>query len=227
MHLPNFKKPIDQQLVDKLISYFQSVCKKGHKIMVSVDESINSQVAAMLIGKALKEDAIAMIVDLGNSQINFLSNFCKNLGLKTFILDRKATYKAEVDSFGKNHHLKRFIAYHLLIQADLMRAKVLDHLDKSDRLLGVRIEGFYGHFIPFYSLYKTELYDLASFLGISVGDQDKTYQTIDPVLYLLTEKQLTPEDIHEQYNIDLHWLKKLKSQVDKQLFQTPVSQFII
>lgn len=226
MHLPNFKKPIDQQLVDKLISYFQSVCKKGHKIMVSVDESINSQVAAMLIGKASKEDAIAMIVDLGSSQINSLSNFCQKLGLKTFILDRQAAYKAEVDAFGKNHHFKRFIAYHLLIQADLMRAKVLDYLDKSDRLLGVRPEGFYGHFMPFYSLYKSELYELASLLHIPVT-RDETYEKVDPILYLLTEKQLTPEEIAEQHNIDIHWLRSLRLHINKQLFQTITSQFII
>ena len=112
-----------------------------------------------------------------------------------------------------------------------MKTAVVDTIDKSDRLLGTRPPGFYGHFMPFYSLYKSELYDLALFLQIPISFaktyQDLTFDKVDPILYLLTEKQLTPEDISGQCNIDLHWLKRLKSQVDKQLFQTTVSQFII
>lgn len=114
-----------------------------------------------------------------------------------------------------------------------MKAKLIDTADKSNRLLGDRPEGFYGHFMPFYSLYKSELYDLAAFLGIPdqfithSGYLSFSWNQIDPVLFLLTEKQLAPEEISRQCNIDLQFLKNLKSQIDKKLFQAPVSQFII
>jgi len=102
--------------------------------------------------------------------------------------------------------------------------------------------------MPFYSLYKSELLELASFLKIPTLKiptnslptyQGLTYDKLDPVLYLLTEKQLKVEEIHQQFNIDvdcnspdsriidLLWLKKLKIHIDKQLFQTTPSQFII
>lgn len=130
-----------------------------------------------------------------------------------------------------------------------MKAALVDIIDKSERLLGTRPEGFYGHLMPFYSLYKSEVFDLARFLGIpdqsisttyqelyvdhtalswdKINRRTVSFQEIDSVLFLLTEKQLTPEEISQQLNIDLHWLKKLKSRLNKQLFRTTVSQFII
>lgn len=121
-----------------------------------------------------------------------------------------------------------------------MKAALVDTVDKSDRLLGTRPEGFYGHFMPFYCLYKSELYELTKFLNIPdqfidhTAYQDfpypeivLTWDKIDPILFLLTEKQLSPEEISQKFNIDLHWLKKLKSHIDKQPLKTTVSQFLI
>lgn len=230
------KKPIDDQLVNKLIDYlnlsYKHLSKMGlSKIMVGVFET-NSIIAASLLKQALNENIVAMIFDFGTDYTNKLIAICNKLALNAYILKRGIAYQAEIAAYGKNpQHYMRFINYHLLIQADNMKAAVIDTIDKSDRLLGTRPEGFYGHFMPFYSLYKSELYELASLLQIPI-DTSQTYlnlpfEKIDPVLFLLTEKQLTPEDISQQFNIDLHFLKRLKSHLDKQLFQTSVSQFII
>lgn len=229
MDLSNFKykKPIDQQLVDKLIGYFS----QQKKITIGIYET-NSIIAATLLKKALNENAIAMIFDFGGDYTNSLIDTCNKLSLNPYLLKRGPAYQEEVAAYGKNHnHYKRFMNYHMLIQAERMKAMLVDTIDKSDRLLGVRPPGFYGHLMPFYCLYKSEIYDLASYLHIPIGNQetyqDLTYDKLDPILFLLTEKQLSPEAISQQFNIDLIWLKRLKSHVDKQLFQTPVSQFII
>lgn len=230
------KKPIDDQLVNKLIDYLQQSFKHASKmglskIMVGIFET-NSIIAASLLKQALNENVVAMIFDFGTDYTNNLVATCNKLSLNSYILKRGAAYQTEVGSFGKTpNHYKRFINYHLLIQADQMKAALVDTIDKSDRLLGTRPQGFYGHFMPFYCLYKSELYELASFLQIpidrSLTFQNLTYDKLDPILYLLTEKQLSPEEISQQHNIDLHFLKRLKSHIDKQLFQTTVSQFII
>ena len=230
-----YKKPIDQQLVDKLLGFLSKT--HHHKIMVRITEEINTLIASTLLKQAVGENMIAMIFDFGTAQTENLVGICKTLKLNAYVLKRGAASQAELSSYRLHsqseirNFYQRFINYHLLIQADIMRAAVLDTIDKSDRLLSTRPEGFHGHFMPFYSLYKSELFELASFLKIPFDNlptyQDLTYDKLDPVLYLLTEKQLSPEEISQKYTIDLNFLKRLKSHIDKQLFQTTISQFII
>lgn len=248
-----YKKAVDDQIITKLTNYFQGsfkyLSKEGyHKIMVGIDGEINCLVAAKLLKQAVGENVLAMIFDIANpAWTNLIVEFCKQLGLQTYILKRGKAYQDELTTYrlhnpkSVRNFYKRFINYHLLIAADNMQAALVDTVDKNDRILGARLEGFYGHFMPFYSLYKTELYDLANHLGIPnqfrTGSvyQDLpypdnlvlTWDKIDPVLFLLTEKQLTPEEISQAFNIDLTWLKRLKTHIDKQLFQSPVSQLII
>lgn len=233
MNLPiEYKKPIDGQLVAKLISYIQSSCKKSSKIIVEINSTINSLVAGALFQKALVEKAIAIIVDFDTPKTQALTDLCKLLNLNVYVLKRGLAYGVELAKYHlhqkdvRNFYI-RFVNYHLSIQAEMMKAELADAEDKSERLTISRPNVFYGHFMPFYSLYKTEVYDLAKFLNIPTENIDENWKKIDPVLFLLTEKQASPEEINQQYNIDLHWLKKLKARIDEQLLTTPVSQFII
>lgn len=228
-----YKKPIDDQLVDKLTYFIQSSCKKSSKIIIEINGTIDSLLAGALFKKALGEKAIALIIDLDTPKTNTLVDLCKLLDLNTYVLKRGLAYKAELTKYHlhqkdiRNFYI-RFINYHLSIQADMMKADLTDIADKSDRLTSQRPNLFYGSPMPFYSLYKTEVYELAKLLNINQTPTDFDYWAkIDPVLFLLTEKQMSPEEIHEEFNIDLQWLKKLKSQIDKQSFKTPVNQFII
>lgn len=246
-----FKKPIDSQLTGKLIDYLQFSCKHlskhdNHKIMVGVDGEINSLIVCILLKEALGENMIAMILDFGSPLTNNLVYFLSKSGIQTFILKRGEAYRGEVSAYQLHnplnirHFYKRFVNYHLLIQADHMKVALADTADKSDRLLGTRPEGFYGHLMPFYSLYKSEVYDLAKFLNVpdqlippssyqdlSYPEVVLTWDKIDPIIFLLAEKQLSPEEISQNHNIDLHWLKRLKSQIDKYSLKTTISQFLI
>lgn len=233
MDLP---KRIDAQLVDKLINYLQSSCKDYSKIMIGVYGELNSLVAAKILRQALGENVLVIVFDFGDAaKTNNLVAFCQQLNLNTYILKRGAAYRNEIASYGlhtpakQNHFFKQFINYHLQIQADNMKAALVDTADKSDRLLGDRPESFYGHFMPFYSLYKSEIFELAKFLKLPEQFIQKpdNWEKIDSVLYLLTEKQLIPEEISQQFNIDLHWVKKLKSGINKHYLNSPISQFII
>lgn len=226
---------VDQQLVDKIIDF---LAKSKHKVIVRIDGGVNSQVAAVLLEKALGENALSLIIDFGTTQTNNLIMISNHLKLNAYCLNRAAAYQKEVASYkfhAKNleNFYKRFVNYHLLIQAQTMGAKILDSFDKSDRLLSARPEGFYGHLMPFYSLYKSELFNLANFLNIpdefiiSSSYLNMPWDKIDPILYLLTEKQLSPEQISQQLNIDLPFLKELKRITDNHILQTPVSQLII
>lgn len=228
-----YKKPVDEQLTEKLIYFIQSVCKKSPKIITPISGTVNSLVAGVLFKKALTEKAVAIIFDFDTPKTNTLIELCKSLDLNTYVLKRGKAYQTESTQYHshqkdiRNFYI-RFVNYHLSIQADLMKAELTDIADKSDKLTNQRPNLFYGSVMPFYSLYKTEVYELAKLLHISHSPTDLDYWTkIDPVLYLLTEKQLNPEEISQQYNIDLPWLKKLKSRIEKESLETTVSQFII
>lgn len=236
---PEYKKPIDQQLVDKLVDYLQTSFKHSSKIILAVDGGVNSIVAGALLKQSLGENVVALVLDFDTPKTETKIQICNYLKLETYCLKRGAAYQREVASYGLQKaadiekFYKRFINYHLSIQSENMKAELIDTASKSDRFLDERPQGFYGHLMPFYSLYKSELYDLAAFLGIPdqfitpVSYLNLSWDQIDPVLFLLTEKQLTPEEISERCNIDLQFLKNLKSKIDKKLFQTPISQFII
>ncbi|MBI2600619.1 hypothetical protein HYW42_01585 [Candidatus Daviesbacteria bacterium] len=252
LNLFKYKKPVDEQLVTKLTDYlqhyYQYLSKHGHhKIMVRISGDINSIVAGALLRQASKENIVAMIFDFGTDETNSLVELCKYSGLETFILKRGAAYQSEISAYqlhtpaSLKRFYQRFINYHSAIQAENMKAVIVDTFDKSDRLLGNRPEGFYGHLMPFYSLYKSELYDLAQFLNIPgqfipltnyqgllyPENIALTWDKIDPILFLLTEKQISPEEISQQFCVDLTWLKKLKTRIDKKSLETTVSQFII
>lgn len=258
-----YKKPIDDQIITRLTHYFQSSYKHSskdglHKIMVGIDGELNCLVAAKLLKQAVGENVMAMIFDISNpAWTNSIVEFCKQLKLDAYILKRGTAYQDELATYhlrshkSVRHFYKRFIDYHLLIQSDNMKAAVVDTIDKSDRLLSTRPKGFYGHFRPFYSLYKSEIFELAKFLGIpdqfilpkfyqdilypdnvvltwdKINRRTVSFQEIDPVLFLLTEKQLEIEDISQQFNIDLHWLRQLKYHINKQISYTTTSQLII
>lgn len=118
--------------------------------------------------------------------------------------------------------------------ADMRSAWVISTLDRSERLLGRCTEFFYGHGEPLADLYKTEVYDLAKQLGASeavltrkpgceswMWDDDlfgTTYEVIDPVLHLLTEKQFDHRDISREFGLNAEWVEKLASRV---LLQQP------
>lgn len=227
-----YKKLIDGQLVDKLTYYIQSTCKKSSKVIVEINGTINSLAAGAIFKKALEEKAIAMVLDFDTPKTLELLNICKLLDLNAYLLRRGSAYRSELAAYRlhqkdiRNFYL-RFTNYHLLTAAEHMKATLIDTEDKSDRLASQRPNLFYGSLMPFYSLYKTEVYDLAKFLNLPTESPDEAWKKIDPVLFLLTEKQTSPEEIAQEFNIDLHWLKKLKHRIDKQYLKSSVSQFII
>lgn len=248
-----YRKPPDEQLVSKLISYLQSYYNRlskrmQHSIVLGIDGEINSWVAAKLLKQASGESVWAIVFDFNNpAWTSSAVKFCEQLGLGNYVLEVGTEYQDEVSSYqlraptDLRSFYKRFTNYHLLTLAGLWKANLADTADKSDRLLGIKPEGFYGHLMPFYSLYKSEIFELADYLGIpnqfiyQAEFQDLpypdnvplTWDKVDPVLYLLNEKQFKVEDISQQFNIDIHWLRSLKNHINKQLFQTAVSQFII
>ncbi|MBI2315229.1 hypothetical protein HYU93_04215 [Candidatus Daviesbacteria bacterium] len=78
-----------------------------------------------------------MIFDFEPTQTHSLVEFCQKLNLNTYTLNRTAAYQTELAAykFHKQSDIKsfyqRFINYHLLTQAEIMKAAVVDTIDKQ------------------------------------------------------------------------------------------------
>lgn len=228
-----YKKTVDGQLLAKLVDFIQTTSKKSPKIIIEVSGTINSLVSGVILKKALGEKAIAIIFDFDTPKTEELISICTKLNFNAYVLKRGGFYQKELASYHLHRQedianfYRRFVNYHLSVQADIMKAQIADTEDKSDRLTKPRPNAFYGSFMPFYSLYKTEIYDLARILNIDLPANYDYWKKLDPILFLLTEKQNSPEEIAQEFNLDLEWLKKLKRQIDKQSLESTVNQFII
>jgi NAD+ synthase len=129
----------------------------------------------------------------------------------------------------------------LFDQAKKHQALVIGTSNKSEILLGYYTR--YGDSAcdlkPLSHLYKTQVYQLAKFLNIPQaiiktppsanlwpGQTDAqelgfTYQLADPILYLLTDKKLTPDKIIKQ-GFDKSLVNKVHQRLEANKFKTLV-----
>lgn len=134
-------------------------------------------------------------------------------------------------------HLRSRLINNIIFQcADNEAAIVVDTTDKSEDVLKMYEESFRGHVAPCISLYKSELYDLADFLGLpelrerpsgcpELVDFDAfgvDWEFLDAVLYLLVERGLRSEDLATLYDLDIEWLRNIQNRVIRQPLRTAV-----
>jgi NAD+ synthase len=213
--------------------------------VVGVSGGIDSVAAALLIQEALGTDRVCkVVVDYGVFQDDLPSiTEAKQIALTlggpvewVSIADLVVLHSRSSgsgDSWFFDLNLQTRLIQNAIFQvADRRKAWVASTIDRSERLLGRYTEFFYGHGEPLADLYKTEVYDLAQYLGAPqpalarrpgceswMWDDDlfgTTYDVIDPVLYLLTEVGLSPEEISREHGIDLEWVRRLNLRMVQQ-----------
>lgn len=231
-----YKKPIDQQLVDKLVDF---LARGNKKTIIDLSGSVNSLVACSLLKTALGGSFTAVIVDLAPSphpgsdseETKNLFRFASFSGISCIIVKAGIAYNEQIaidppKGQHKEAFNQRFMSNILLQTADNLGAVICDPLDKSERVLGLK-KGNEGSIVPFYSLYKSEIYDLYSYLNLpqefvkeEISTFGVSYAELDPMIYLLLEKQLSVGDIASEH-VDAALLAKLKKTLDHQVFTTP------
>ena len=132
-------------------------------------------------------------------------------------------------------HLRSRVVNNVVFQfADNRSAAVLDTRDKSECILRIYEEAFRGHIAPLAGLYKSEVYELADYFGLrelrqlpsgcpELVDLDAFgagWETLDPLLFLLTERKLTPAAIADRYGVDHAWLEELERRIRTQPLRT-------
>lgn len=210
--------------------------------VVGVSGGVDSVTAALVAQEALGTNAVCkVVVDYGTSDaelpdIRKAREAAEALGGPTVvarIADVVSQFESAtelVGSWATDLNLQtRLIQNAIFEVADRRGSWVVSTVDRSEHLLGRYTEFFYGHVEPLAALYKTEVIELGKLLGCPpdvlasrpgcetwMWDDElfgTTYEVIDPVLFLLVERRLTPREIADRHAISFEWVRGLADRV--------------
>lgn len=227
----------------------ESTAVNLHNLAVGLSGGVDSILTAALARRACRDDAevTAVIVLIGDetarAHLALLADTATALGLEPVVVDGEATAAAMRAAWPETGgwsaiNIETRVVQDLIFQvADSRRAGVLATTDRSEYLLGRYTEHFYGQIAPLVGLYKSEVLALAAALDLTgtVADDrpgceghwydDEVlgagYDVIDPLLHLLCEEKLSPEDICRRYAIaDRAWVEALARRVHDQPLRT-------
>lgn len=246
----DFKVPVDEKLVDKLTAFLKKSLKErkslGYdKIIVGYSGGVDSTICMLLLKKALPKNSIVIQIEFDNPtgpspDTAFSMKIAEKVGIPHKLINATDLYKKHLGLFSSNSivaktHLRSRLATNILFQyADNNNALVIDTTDKSEAILHLYEESFRGHIAPLRNLYRSELHDLADYFGMPelkdkpAGCPDLTNadalgaptQEVDPLLYLMVEKQMTPTELVAKYGLDKVWIDNLHRRINEQPLRT-------
>lgn len=219
---------INSRLVTELLIRFvrEETRKTGlNRLVVGLSGGVDSALSAALAVKALgKENVLCVVLPYKTSSKDSIDDaklFTEQFGVKAEIIDISAPADSIIQreqSMGKVRKGNILSRIRMIILYDISareKALVLGTSNKTEMLLGYgTIYGDMAHAInPIGDLYKTQVWQLAEFVGVPerivrkkpsadlwVGQTDEDelgykYKEIDEVLYLLVDHKMKIEDV--------------------------------
>jgi NAD+ synthase len=210
------------------------------KLVIGLSGGIDSSTVLGLAVHAVGERRVtAVTVDLelpGHAeQVDLARSVAEELGAEHVTLNGKkvrASLASTVPGNGpfRDINLTTRTIHSLIFQyADSSEAAVVSCTDRSELLLSRHMEFFYGHIAPLANHYKTEVFALARALRIPdrVISREPgcveawldsevfgaSYEVLDPILYLMSERGLDSEKIQRRYGGDVRWLRALEGRL--------------
>lgn len=245
----SYKRAADAALVDQIVAFIgerlvdlEKIGVKG--LVVGLSGGVDSIVCLELCRRAVPVGLLKAVTVLAGDdaevqRLRGLSECARKLGIENVFVDGRAAQAAltsawpEIGPWSSINILTRLVHGLIFQVADSLRSGVCATTDRSEDLLGRYTELFYGQVAPLAHLYKTEVTELARFLGVAHAVEsvrpgceshwyDDTvlgagYDMIDPLLHLMVEHKLPDGDIARRYGVDdLQWLSRLRRRLDNQ-----------
>ena len=240
-----FKTTFDESIVEQLAEFIS--CCMGEladlglrHAVVGLSGGLDSTCNLYLCKRALgSENVTAVIVDLGLKshvgQALKSRQIAEGLGIPYHLVDASGLFRETTKMldmrgpFSEINMITRCIQTVIFQVADSIPGAVVSNVDRSETELCRHMECFYGHLAPLAHLYKSEVMDLARFIGVPEEvitqepgcleawlDRDVLgagYDLIDFVLYMLIDRGLDVNSISAEYGIDENWLKRLEKRI--------------
>ncbi len=216
--------------VDKIIQFIKGVLKKQKftNVVVAASGGIDSTCALYLLAKAIPKDHIFVFhLPYIHSEFAMLKKISISLGIPVkniietsikSIVDQVIHTRSDLDRVRLGNIMARVRMIILYDLAKKHQALVCGTENKSEYYLGyfTRFGDAAADFEPIAHLYKTQIYQLAKYLGVpkeiigktpsaglwqgqtDEGEFGFTYQEADIVLHLYFEKKISLEEIKKQ-----------------------------
>ncbi len=239
-----------EEIRKKLVQFIREETRKAgfEKVIFGLSGGVDSSVVACLCAQATgKENTLALIMPYKTSSPEDLADaglMIKKLGIQsktieiTPMIDTYFSFFPEADKLRRGNKMARERMSILYDHSAAERALVVGSSNKSEILLGYGT--IYGDLAcainPMGVLYKTQVRQLASLVGISerivskvpsaglwIGQTDEgelgfTYEVADKILYLLVDKGLSDNEIiKEGFSRDL--VEKIKTKIKTSAFK--------
>ena len=229
-------KSIADRIQEGLVQRISDTSSKG--VIFGLSGGIDSAVIAYLCHNAIKEKTLALIMPDSKispeSETSDAIKIVDQLGLDYKLLDINSIHKEfnmilEPNDRALGNLRARIRMNILYYYANLKNLVALGSSDKSEFNIGyfTKFGDGAADALPIVSLYKTQVRELARYLGINETIITKKssphlwpnheaeheigleYEQIDVILYCMLDKNLSLEDTAKQTDIDIESVKKI------------------
>ena len=233
---------ISRKIEHFIASYVSENSARG--LVIGLSGGLDSSVVLKLAVNAIGPDRVYGLIMPSSAtpdqDVADAIEYAKELGVRYQVIKIEPMIETYLRSLPENERARGNLSARIRMNILYYNAALKGYLvvgtsDKSEKLLGffTKFGDGAADILPIADLYKTQVRNLASYLGIPKGIVEKkssprlwknhlaeeelglSYDKLDPILQLLIEKNKTPREVARKLGISLAEIQRVKEMVDR------------